>query len=98
MDYGRKGFETVRIKSIISENNEIFFNLSKYNLCGDNKLSLTDYYNNCNHLTNGCAQSGKHYNMLALIYNLIDDFKNGGHIYWYVIGLNGTANSIVKVK
>lgn len=98
MDYGRKGFETVRIKSIISENDEIFFNLSKYNLCGDKKISLTDYYNNCNHLTNGCAQSGKHYNMLTLIDNLIDDFKNGGHIYWCAIGLNGTANSIVKVN
>ena len=94
MDYGRKGFESVRIKSIILENGEIFFNLSKYNLCGDKKLSLTDYYNKCNHLTNGCAQSGKHYNMLTLIDNLIDDFKNGGHIYWCVI----TANSIVEVK
>ena len=94
MDYGRKGFEMVRVKSIILENGEIFFNLSKYNLCGDKKLSLTDYYNKCNHLTNGCAQSGKHYNMLVLIDNLIDDFKNGGHIYWCVI----TANSIVEVK
>ena len=45
MDYGRKGFESVRIKSIILENGEIFFNLSKYNLCGDKKLSLIDYYN-----------------------------------------------------
>lgn len=60
MDYGRKGFETVRVKSIISENGEIFFNLSKYNLCGDKKISLTDYYNHCNHLTNECAQSDKH--------------------------------------
>ena len=98
MDYGRKGFESVRIKSIILENGEIFFNLSKYNLCGDKKLSLTDYYNKCNHLTNGCAQYGKHINMLTLIYNIIDDFKNGGHIYWCAIGLNGTANSIVEVK
>ena len=98
MDYGRKGFESVRIKSIILENGEIFFNLSKYNLCGDKKLSLTDYYNKCNHLTNGCVQSGKHFNMLTLIDNLIDDFKNGGHIYWCAIGLNGTANSIVKLK
>ena len=32
IDYGRKGFEMVRVKSIISENGEIFFNLSKYNL------------------------------------------------------------------
>ena len=60
MDYGRKGFETVRVKSIISENGEIFFNFSKYNLCGDKKISLTDYYNHCNHLTNECAQSDKH--------------------------------------
>ena len=60
MDYGRKGFEKVRVKSIISENGEIFFNLSKYNLCGDKKISLTDYYNHCNHLTNECAQSDKH--------------------------------------
>ena len=60
MKMGRKGFETVRVKSIISENGEIFFNLSKYNLCGDKKISLTDYYNHCNHLTNECAQSDKH--------------------------------------
>ena len=98
MDYGRKGFEMVRVKSIILENGEIFFNLSKYNLCGEKKISLTDYYNRCNHITNGCAQSGKHHNMLTLIYNIIDDFKNGGHIYWFVIGLNGTENSIVKVN
>ena len=97
MDCGRKGFDTVSIKGIISENDEIFFNLSKYNLCGDKKISLTDYYNNCNHLTNGCAQYGKHYNMLTLIYNIMDDFKNGGHIYWCAIGLNGTENSIVEV-
>ena len=98
MDYGRKGFESVRIKSIILENGEIFFNLSKCKLLGDKKISLTDYYNNCNHLTNGCAQSGKHYNMLTLIDNLIDDLKNGGHIYWCATGLNGTADSIVKLK
>ena len=79
------------------ENGEIFFNLLKSKLLGDKKISLTDYYNNCNHLTNGCAQSGKHYNMLTLIDNLIDDFKNGGHIYWCLISLNGTANSIVEV-
>ena len=42
VDYGRKGFESVRIKSIILENGEIFFNLLKYNLCGDKKLSLSD--------------------------------------------------------
>ena len=24
-------------------------------------------------------------------------FKNGGHIYWCAIGLNGTENSIVEV-
>ena len=94
MDYGRKGFEMVRVKSIILENDEIFFNLVKCKLYGDKKISLTDYYNKCNHLTNGCAQSGKHYNMLTLIDNLIDDFKNGGHIYWCLI----TANSIVEVK
>ena len=98
MDYGRKGFESVRIKSIILENGEIFFNLLKSKLLGDKKISLTDYYSNCNHLTNGCVQSGKHYNMLTLIDNLIDDFKNGGHIYWCAIGLNGTENSIVKLK
>ena len=98
MDYGRKGFEMVRVKSIISENGEIFFNLLKCKLLGDKKISLTEYYNNCNHLTNDCAQSGKHYNMLTLIYNLIDDFKNGGHIYWCAVGLNGTKNSIVEVK
>ena len=45
-------------------------------------------YNHCNHLTNGCAQSGKHYNMLTLIDNLIDDFKNGGHIYWCLLVCN----------
>ena len=97
MDYGRKGFEMVRIKSIILDPGEIFFNLSKYNLCGDKKLSLTDYYSHCNHLTNGCAQYGKHINMLSLIYNIIDDFKNGGRIYWCAVGLNGTENSIVEV-
>ena len=88
MDYGRKGFEMIRVKSIISENGEIFFNLLKCKLLGDKKISLTDYYNKCNHLTNGCTQSGKHYNMLVLIDNLIDDFKNGGHIYWCLLVCN----------
>ena len=97
MDYGRKGFEMVCVKSIISENGEIFFNLLKSKLLGDKKISLADYYNNCNHITNGCAQSGKHYNMLSLIYNIIDDFKNGGRIYWCAVELNGTENSIVEV-
>ena len=97
MDYGRKGFETVRVKSIISEKGEIFFNLLKCKLLDNKKISLAEYYNNCNHITNGCAQSGKHYNMLSLIYNIIDDFKNGGRIYWCAVGLNGTENSIVEV-
>ena len=97
MDYGRKGFETVRVKSIIYENGEIFFNLLKCKLLDNKKISLAEYYNNCNHITNGCAQSGKHYNMLSLIYNIIDDFKNGGRIYWRAVGLNGTENSIVEV-
>lgn len=97
MDYGRKGFEMVRVKSIISENGEIFFNLVKCKLLGDKKISLTEYYNNCNHHTNDDAQYGKHINMLTLIYNIIDDFKNGGRIYWRAVGLNGTENSIVEV-
>ena len=97
MDYGRKGFEMVRVKSIILENGEIFFNLLKCKLLGDKKISLSEYYNKCNHHTNDDAQSSKHYNMLTLIDNLIDDFKNGGHIYWCLISLNGTANSIVEV-
>ena len=97
IDYGRKGFEMVRVKSIISENGEIFFNLLKFKLLSDKKISLTDYYNNCNHRTNDDGQYGKHINMLSLIYNIIDDFKNGGHIYWCAVGVNGTENSIVEV-
>ena len=56
IDYGRKGFEMVRVKSIISENGEIFFNLLKSKLLSDKKISLTDYYNNKHNHKNNDGQ------------------------------------------